>query len=137
MNKAPLLTVIAFALLVMLIVAVTSHIHRLESDLASLRATAASLRAENTSLAADSAAQVSKILELEQQIDDFQRPTPVGEPGVFPITRVLARSDDTVERMAEREGTDAAVIYGLNPWLNARKDLERGQPIWVPIRPKP
>lgn len=115
-------------------VVVTAHVRRLETTLATVQATVESLRTDNAKLAADNLARSNEIRNLKQLIDGLQKPIPVGEPGVFPITRVLARNGDTVERMAEREGTQPAVIYGLNPWLDGQAQLKLGQPIWIPIQ---
>ena len=73
-----------------------------------------------------------RIFEMEEEIQTLQRPVPVSGPASFPISRVLARRNDTVAGLAQREKTTADIVYALNPWLGESKGLVAGQALWIP-----
>ena len=70
--------------------------------------------------------------DREEEIQRLYKPQPVQAPAQFPIARVLARSQDTVTSLAQREETLPEVIFALNPWLHGSDTLVEGQAIWIP-----
>ena len=75
----------------------------------------------------------TRLIETEEELERLYGPQPVGGPAQFPVARVLARAQDTVEILARREGTIPEVIQALNPWLEGSEDLIERQAIWVPV----
>lgn len=74
----------------------------------------------------------ARLAKLEGEISSLQQPQAVEGPASFPVSRVLARRDDTVAMLAKRENTTVEIIYQLNAWLGGREDLLPGQAIWIP-----
>jgi Tfp pilus assembly protein PilX len=74
----------------------------------------------------------AQLSEAERQLRNLMQPQSVAGPAQFPISRVLARENDTVSGLAKREKTTAEVVYALNPWLKGKTSLVAGQAIWIP-----
>jgi len=75
----------------------------------------------------------SQLTKREDEINRLQQPQAIQGPAQFPIARVLARSDDTVEKLSNREKTSPEVVFALNSWLQGTHQLIEGQAIWVPV----
>lgn len=127
-----LLAVTAVFLLAGMIALVLGQIRGLESRVAALSLENMTLSQQLSSEQLEHQKLKKEASDLRSQITELQKPVPIQEPALFPISRVLARRGDTVASLAEREQTDPIVIHQLNRWLEGRNVLEPGQPIWIP-----
>lgn len=131
-KKFIVLSGVALALLVGLVLLVFGHIRNLEQRLSELTEINRVLeRRVETAEARLSATQADKA-DVEAELDEIQQPQAVSGPANFPISRVLAQRGDTVAALAARQKTTPEVIHALNPWLNGARDLKVGQAIWIP-----
>lgn len=131
-KKFTVLSGLALALLVGLVVLVFGHIRNLEQRVSELgeakRVLERSLEHAETTVATTR----SDKADVEAELTELQKPQAVSGPANFPISRVLAQRNDTVIALAKRQRTTPDVIYALNPWLGGEGALTVGQAIWIP-----
>jgi hypothetical protein len=115
-----------------IVILITSHIQKLERTIDELVQSQSILTTRAERVESLNAALEGRIFDMEEEIRTLHQPVAVSGPASFPISRVLARSNDTVVGLAQREKTTADVIYALNSWLGESKDLVAGQALWIP-----
>ena len=113
---------------------VVSHIGGLELLVDELNQENVSLSERHKTFEAENSDLKVRLTKLEDEISSLQQPQAVEGPASFPVSRVLARRDDTVSMLAKRENTTVEIIYQLNAWLDGRENLLPGQAIWIPNR---
>lgn len=127
-----MLSGVALALLVGLLLLVFGHIRNLEQRVSELTEANRVLERGATETEATLLAIQSDKADVEAELNEIQQPQVVSGPANFPISRVLAQRGDTVAALAARQKTTPEVVYALNPWLNGADDLKVGQAIWIP-----
>lgn len=131
-KKFTVLSGVALALLVGLLLLVFGHIRNLEQRVSELTESNRVLEQRVESAEATLSAAQSDKADVEAELNEIQQPQAVSGPANFPISRVLAQRSDTVAGLAARQKTTPEVVYALNPWLNGAGDLKVGQAIWIP-----
>lgn len=125
MSVAVCLTVTIFAFVI-------NHIGNLEDTIENLETFQIALQEQTEEAGELNRSLQERVAFLEGEIQTLQKPQSVGGPASFPISRVLARRNDTVLGLAQREKTTVDIIYALNSWLGESKELVAGQALWIP-----
>jgi len=90
------------------------------------------LESQNSLLRSENAAAAYQLEAITQELEINKKPRRIRSPVDFPIMRVMAKPGDTVETLAEREGSTIEVLRALNPWLENEGELVAGQMFWLP-----
>lgn len=131
-SKALPMMLLVIILSIGIVSLVTSHIRKLERTIDELAESQSILTARAERVEGLNAELEVRIFDMEDEIRTLQQPVAVSGPASFPIARVLARRNDTVVGLAQREKTTANVVYALNSWLGESKELVAGQALWIP-----
>lgn len=124
----------SIALLAFLVLLLASRFEDLETRIELLEQEEEKLLTELQHREGENKDLVARLEERDAEIERLHKPQVVNGPAEFPIARVLVRSQDTVEIVAQRENTVPQVIYALNPWLDGEIQLIEGQALWIPVR---
>ena len=130
--QSPILWICALALSLSLIALAIGRVRDFERKITVLEEMRAELQVEIQRKEAINSALKLELSEIKVELDRLYRPQQIKNPAEFPISRVLARLQDTVASLAERENTSSEVIYELNPWLKGTSELSTGQAVWIP-----
>ncbi|MBB4286804.1 hypothetical protein [Roseospira goensis] len=120
-----------------------AHIARLATERQALRDQVAALEARRATLVSELEAALRIGERLSDRVDVLEadlaeaRATQLEVREVrgtadFPIQRAMAQAGDTVAGFADREGTTAAMVRALNPWLDGTETLDGFQTLWIP-----
>lgn len=131
-SRAFLLSLVVTILSIGIVNLTIGHIRKLERTIDELGQSHSILTTRAEGVEILNAGLKKRIFEMEEEIQTLQRPVAVSGPASFPISRVLARRNDTVVGLAQREKTTADIIYALNSWLGENKGLVAGQALWIP-----
>lgn len=123
---------VAVCLTVAIFAFVINHIGSLEDTIEKLESSQLALQEQTEEAGKLNGSLQARVVFLEEEMKSLQKPQVIDGPASFPISRVLARSNDTVEDVALRENTTIDVIYALNSWLGESKELVAGQALWIP-----
>lgn len=134
--KALPLMVAAGLLTVVITTFLALHINSLENKIEDWSHLHSSLLVKNQATEQRNEELQLQVLALEEEVRALQQPVAVNGPASFPVSRVLARRDDTVEKLARRESTTVEVVRALNSWLGEGAALLSGQAIWIPNHEK-
>jgi|TARA_B110000438_G_scaffold276962_1_gene299175 hypothetical protein len=120
-------------LFVAVVALAADRVNKFEDQIALLEQEQASLKFDIIDKQRENGELKSQLTKREEEINRLQQPQAIQGPAQFPIARVLARSDDTVGKLSNREKTSPEVVFALNSWLQGTHQLIEGQAIWVPV----
>jgi hypothetical protein len=131
-SQTTLLWAISLGLLVLIVALAFSRFQTFEARIQALETRQEELKLEINIREKENASLRLVISDRDKEIAGLYKPIPIDGPAEFPISRVLARAEDTVASLARREKTTSEVVLALNPWLGEERSLFEGQAIWVP-----
>lgn len=131
-SQNTLLWAFSLGLLVLIVALIFSRFQTFEARIQALETRQEELKSEISLREEENVSLRLVISDRDKEIAGLHKPIPIDGPAEFPISRVLARAEDTVSSLAQREKTTSEVVLALNPWLGEERKLLEGQAIWVP-----